>query len=98
MNEEMPPYDSLDIYLTKDGQIIGLHAIGEANSKWIVKHLDGTEEQKFGFNEMERWGNEYNNDLKMIGRGSFRVHQSIEDVAQELIQDGWRRFIPDVKV
>lgn len=97
MNDEMPPYDSRDIYLTNGTEIIGLHEIGEANSSWIVKHLDGTEEQKFGFSAYERWGNEYNNDLKMIGRGSFRVHIDIEEVAKDFETDGWTRFIPEIK-
>jgi hypothetical protein len=82
-----------DIFLRKNGQIIGLHAIGEKDSTWDVIELDGTRHTVTGFRQWEQWGNEYGHSrdgsLKMIGRGSFRVHDDIEKVAKELEEDGW---------
>lgn len=78
-----------DIYLKKDNEIIGLHAIGYDNSTWTETALDGTSTDKQGFSAMEKWGNEYDENHKMLGRGSFRVHDDIEKVAKELEADGW---------
>lgn len=87
-------YDSKDIYLTKDGQIIGLHAIGH-NEPYEFKlvHLDGTEELiKTDFMEIEKWGNQYNSNGQMIGRGSFRIFAlTLEHAAKEFEEDGWTR-------
>lgn len=92
VTEEMPQFDSLDIYLQKDGRIIGLHAIGESDAKYKVVDLDGSETMKKGFLAFEQWGNEYDQDYKMIGRGSFRVFGDIEEEAKEFEADGWVRF------
>lgn len=76
---EEPQFDSLDIYLKKDDQIVGLHAIGH-------KEPDGA------FYSLEQWGNEYDDEHNMLGRGSFRVHNDIETVAKDFEADGWVRF------
>lgn len=82
--------EAWDIYLKNlNGEIIGLHAVGEPNGEWDVHGLDGSVTRKKGFNAMERWGNNYDDNHKMLGRGSFRVHDDIEKVAKELVEDGW---------
>lgn len=88
--------DSKDIYLKKDGEqtYIGLHAVGEANSEWDVQYLDGTIVRQKGFKAWESWGNEYVAG-KMVGRGSFRVFNEIEEAARQLEEDGWVRFTPE---
>lgn len=80
---------SKDIYLKKDGEIIGLHAYGEKDSEWTVQNLDGTRETVKGFNQYEQWGNYYDENHKMVGRGSFRIFGDIEEVAEDLEKDGW---------
>lgn len=90
--ESCPPFDSKSIYLRKDGNIVGLHSIGENDSYWTIKELDGTEHQKTGFRAIESWGNNYDENYKMIGRGSFRVFKDIEKEAKEFEEDGWIRF------
>lgn len=93
IEEKNNPYDGLeckDIYLkSKDGEIVGLHAIGQSDSEWTVVGLDGTRTTKKGFQQWEQWGNEYDENHKMLGRGSFRIFQDIEELAKELEQDGW---------
>ena len=88
--------DSKDIYLKKNNEIIGLHAIGH-NEEYTVKivELDGSSRlEKLNFIELEKWGNKYDQDLNMIG-GSFHVFDlSIEKTAQEFELDGWTRFSP----
>lgn len=88
--------DSLNIYLKKDGEktYIGLHAVGEANTKWSVREIDGTLTERFGFLAWESWGNEYVQG-KMYGRGSFRVFGDIEVEAKAFEADGWVRFTPE---
>lgn len=78
-----------DIYLKKDNNIIGLHAIGHPDSEWTEEAIDGTRTQKHGFNAMEQWGNEYDENHKMLGRGSFRVFEPIEELAKKFEDDGW---------
>lgn len=90
--EEM---DSKSIYLRKGAEIIGLHAIGYNNSQWTVLELDETETLHHGFQAMEAWGNQYDENLEMIGRGSFRVFDDISKVADEFIIDGWEPFNPN---
>lgn len=85
-------YESLDIYLYKDGEIVGLHAIGDANSSWTVEEMDGTRTQRYGFKSVESWGNYYNDRYEMQGRGSFRCGHDIEAVAKDFESDGWKRF------
>ena len=92
--EEM--YESRDIYLRNGEEIIGLHEIGEDNVKWTSVDVDGTENERFGFLAHERWGNNYDQNLKMIG-GSFRVLEDIEAVANGLVEDGWVVFTPEGK-
>lgn len=88
-------FDSKDIYLKKDDQIIGLHAIGyEGPYNYTLSDIDGTvKEIETDFQEIEKWGNEYDENYKMIGKGSFRVFDlTIEDTAKEMEADGWVRF------
>lgn len=86
--------DSKNIYLRKGSEIIGLHAIGENNSEWTVSEFDGSETLHKGFKAWESWGNEYNEDLQMIGKGSFRVFGDIDVVAEQFISEGWEAFNP----
>lgn len=96
MNDD---FDSKNIYLKKDDQIVGLHAIGISGPYTCHLHkVDGTIEviQK-DFNELEKWGNEYTPDYKIKGRGSFRVFDlSIEDTAKAFEDEGWVRFEREV--
>lgn len=92
INDERSPAHGMQersIYLKKDSEIIGLHEIGYDNETWTEEAFDGTRSEKKGFSAMERWGNEYDDSHKMLGRGSFRVHEDIEKVAEELELDGW---------
>ena len=69
---------SKNIYLKKDNQAIGLHAWGyEFNGNFYSEEV---------------WGNEYDNQGQMIGRGSFRVFNEIEAEAKEFEADGWVRY------
>jgi hypothetical protein len=96
MSNTFEELDSKSIYLKKDGEFgfIGLHSVGESDVEWIEIDFDGNEHSRKGFRAHESWGNEYDNDHVMIGRGSFRVFQDIEVVAQEMVQDGWIIFTP----
>jgi hypothetical protein len=87
-------FDSLDIYLRKNNEIVGLHAYGHAwPSEYDVQELDGTlTRNTSNFTAYEQWGNEYNEKFEMIGRGSFRVFGDIEETAKEFEADGWTRF------
>lgn len=89
-----------DIYLKKDGEIIGLHAVGYPGPyEYTLTHLDGTIEEKTShIMTMEQWGNEYDSEYNMLGRGSFRVFSlDIEEAAKELEADGWVRFERETK-
>lgn len=90
----MDDLDSKDIYLKKNGEIVGLHSVGHKGPyDYVSVHLDGTEEVKHSdFMAIESWGNEYDNEYNMLGRGSFRVFGDIEDAAKEMEADGWTRF------
>lgn len=79
---------SKDYYLQKGEEIIGLHAVGE-EGPYILCDLDGKEYTKHGFHAMEQWGNNYNKDFQMIGRGSFRLFGDIDEAAKEMMEDGW---------
>lgn len=97
---EMDDFDSKDIYLKKEGQIIGLHAVGYKGpyTYTFSNPFEGIEQEiTTDFMEIERWGNEYDNEYNMLGRGSFRVHSDIEVAAKELELDGWVRFERQVK-
>lgn len=89
--------DSKDIYLRKGSEIVGLHAVGNREPyTFTVMNLDGSE---YGvttdFMELDKWGNEYSEDMKMIGRGSFRVFDlTIDHTAQAFEEEGWVRFNP----
>jgi hypothetical protein len=87
-------YDSKNIYLKKDNEIVGLHSTGVAGPhEYTLIGLDGSESLiKTDFMAYETWGNEYDQDFNMLGRGSFRVHTDIETAAKELELDGWIRF------
>jgi hypothetical protein len=84
---------SRDAYLTKDGTIIGIHAIGYPEPyEWTEVALDGTETQKTSdFMQMEIWGNEYDENHQMLGRGSFRVFDQFESEVKNWEADGWVR-------
>lgn len=85
-------YDSKNIYLKKNNQIIGLHSIGYDNSEWEVHNLDGSIVQMKGFQPIESWGNEYDENYQMLGRGSFRIFADIEEAVKDMETDGWVRF------
>lgn len=88
------PFDgvvSREIYLRKDGQLIGLHAWGYDDSIWTEEDVNGVRTECKGFMAMETWGNEYDESGNMLGRGSFRVFQTIESLAQEMETEGWVR-------
>jgi acyl carrier protein len=84
--------DSLDIYLRRGTEIVGLHAVGfnEPHS-YILEYENGKIETiQTNFRELQKWGNEYDENFNMIGRGSFRIFDiSIENVAKEMELDGW---------
>ena len=91
--------DSKDIYLRKldcgTTMICGLHAVGGAGPyEYTLTHLDGSVEKKCSnFMAMDAWGNEYDNEHNMLGRGSFRLHTSdIEEYAKEMEAEGWERY------
>lgn len=80
-------YDPVAIHTT----IIGLHAIGYPEPhEYDIIELDGTKTRmKSDFMAMEAWGNQYDEDHKMLG-GSFRLGTTnIEEEAKELEKDGW---------
>lgn len=88
---------SKDIYLRKGDQIVGLHAVGHAVPCEFDNHeLDGSITRiKTDFFEIEKWGNNYNEKLEMIGRGSFRIFDlTLEHTAKAYEEDGWVRFVP----
>ena len=83
--------DTFNIYLTKDGIKIGIHAIGYCEKhSFTYVDLDKNEiERTSFFHTREVWGNKYNDQNRMIG-GSFRLSTTIlEDVIEEYIKDGW---------
>lgn len=91
-------FDSWNIYLKKDDEIVGLHAFGISGPyEFTLTHLDGREEIiKTNFQTFEQWGNEYDKNFNMIGRGSFRVFSlDIEEAAKDMEKDGWVRFERD---
>jgi hypothetical protein len=86
---------SKNIWLKRGDEIVGLHAIGYREPyTFKVIDLDGsTTEHNSDFMELEKWGNEYNQDFKMIGRGSFRIFDlTIDHTAKAFEEDGWIRF------
>jgi hypothetical protein len=94
--------DTKNIYLTKDGRIVGLHAVGYSVSyTYDIIELDGSRSTiTTDFMALEKWGNEYDDKHNMLGRGSFRVHQDIEEEAKDFESDGWVRClapIPETK-
>lgn len=89
--------DIKNIYLTKNEEIIGLHAIGHSEPhEFDLIHLDGSRERiKTDFMELEKWGNEYDSKGNMLGRGSFRIFDlTLEHSAKEFEKEGWIRFTP----
>lgn len=93
--------DSKNIYLRttigpgKIPAIVGLHAVGHAGPyEYDLIELDGTKtRKKSNFMALETWGNEYDDDHNMLGRGSFRLHTSdIEEYAKEMEAEGWQRY------
>lgn len=93
----MDGLDAQDIYLKKDGRIIGLHAIGHKTPyECELVEIDGTSKMiKMDFMALQKWGNEYSDEMKVLPPGSFHVNDlTISDTAQEMEQDGWVRFDP----
>lgn len=98
--DENSDWDSKNIYLTttygpgKVKMIIGLHAIGHAGPySYTLVNLDKTEQTiHTNFMVMEAWGNEYDEEHNMLGRGSFRLNTNdIEAVAKDYEAEGWTR-------
>ena len=92
--DPMDQFDSKDIYLKKDDVIVGLHAIGHRMPyEYDLHHADGSvTREKTDFMQLEVWGNEYDENHQMLGRGSFRVHDEIELAAKEFEADGFVRY------
>lgn len=86
--------DFARIYLFKDNCLIGLFGIGDANSSWILVGLDGSKQTISGFNAMEKWGNEYDWDGNMLGRGSFRLNYDFETEINQYKNEGWIEVSP----
>ena len=84
----MTDFDCKDVFLKKDDDIIGLHAIGIDNTPYQIQELDGTITDHFGFMHEQIWGNKYNRDFNMIG-GSFRVHTMFDEELKSWLDDGW---------
>jgi len=92
-------WDSKDIYLTTtlaDGtkQIVGLHAIGHAQEYTYTEIGLNNErtEVTTGFSAIETWGNEYDENHNMLGRGSFRLHShDLDKTVKEWESEGWVR-------
>ncbi len=88
--------ESRDIYLRNGNRVLGLHSIGYPGEYRYTKiDFDGTETECVDdFQAIEVWGNEYLNDSKfeMQGRGSFRIHDNVNDFAKDLEAEGWVRF------
>lgn len=81
--------------IKKGDEIIGLHAMDyEEPYEFTLTHIDGSSEIiKTDFMELEKWGNEYNKNSEMIGRGSFRLFDlTIEHSAKAFEDEGWTRF------
>jgi hypothetical protein len=105
--EHNPPYPdpfegmiSKDAYLKKDGVIVGIHAIGHPGLyEWVNVAADGTETKHTSdFMQMEIWGNEYDENHQMLGRGSFRVFDHFENEVRNWEADGWVRYEGPKKV
>lgn len=92
--------DSLDIYLKKDDQIIGLHAIGYAGPyEYTYTDIDGNVTQKTSnFQALDTWGNNYNNKYEMFAPGSFRIDTNdLEEESRLYAGAGWIEFDRDDK-
>ncbi len=95
MDDQNYGLQSKNIYLKKDGKIVGLHAVGYAGPyEYRLIKLDKTEELRTtDFMPMDMWGNEYNENYEMQGRGSFRIFAiDLDDEAKDWEADGWVRF------
>lgn len=92
-------WDSKDVYLTMtlpDGekQIIGLHAIGHAQEYTYTEigRDNSRTEVTTGFAAIETWGNSYDENHNMLGRGSFRLHShDLDKMVKECESEGWVR-------
>lgn len=93
----MDGLDSQDIYLKKDDKIIGLHAIGY-NTPYdceLVEQDGSRSIIKMDFMALQKWGNEYDEEMKILPPGSFHVFDlTINHAAIEMEKDGWVRFDP----
>jgi hypothetical protein len=96
----MNDIDSKDIYLKKGEEIVGLHSIGHKGPYTYTKinPFEGTEvEVTTDFMAIESWGNEYDSEYNMLGKGSFRIFCDIEEAAKSFEADGWTRFERELK-
>ena len=99
-----PGLDFKDIYLqARIGKsnfftIIGVHGVGYAG--FYVHKVVGQEDIVISnFQALEVWGNEYDEEHNVMGRGSFRLHTTdIDSYVGELESEGWvRREKPQKK-
>jgi hypothetical protein len=99
--------DSKDIFLrTKRGvsnilnYIVGLHSNGVIMPYEYTKTaLDGTKTLvSTNFMPIESWGNEYDENYRLLDKSSFRVDNDIEAVAKEMEAEGWERYEGPKKV
>lgn len=74
MDKDPPDYENKSVFLKKDDDIIGIHAIG-----------DSTE---FGWQQLEAWCNAYSNDWKFLAT-IYRIFGPVEDEVAELKKSGW---------
>ena len=81
---------SKDAYFKKDGSIIGIHAIGYPGPyEYDLHGIDGSvTRMKSDFQQLEIWGNEYDDEHNVLGRGSFRVFNEYNQVVKDLIEEG----------
>lgn len=88
------------VYLTKDGEIVGIHAVGyEGPYEYQIQELDGTLTQHLSdFMIMEIWGNNYDENRNILGRGSFRVSaHNFELEVKDWESEGWVRREAPIK-
>lgn len=72
--EDQPDFESKDIFLKKDKDILGLHAFGDYTDQ--------------GFQQFEAWCNAYDENFKFLG-SIYRIFGPIEKEAEELKKEGW---------
>ena len=95
-----PGLDFKDVYLkARIGKsnfftIMGVHAVGFAEQHTYKSiGLDGEESaHPTNFKALEVWGNEYDEEHSVVGRGRFLVYtKDIDSYVRELESEGWVR-------